>query len=292
MKKLLHNSGRLLAAGLLFFFILPAQAQLEFDVDASLTWNGYMNVFENNTEEEIWIFGSAWQLADLKTVINAGENTITLYPNYNTYNPTDEFWSNGEEGNKIVEGSTFQENLEWAGEDVTFKGYVESNTLSDDFVAVAFVKALNPDNNWSLDVYVTADLVEGANFTITVPADQLPEGLMVQYGFSVRGLNANPTQEASNGNIVVKEFDTTSGVNEFNTAATVLYPNPVTDVLNVSSQNTIEEVNIFNMLGQKVMNATPNAQTLSLNISSLNSGVYIINTTGEEKETSARFVKK
>lgn len=292
MKKLLHNSGRLLAAGLLLFTISPAQAQLEFDVDASLTWNGYMNVFENNTEEEIWIFGSAWQLADLKTVINAGENTITLYPNYNTYNPTDEFWSNGEEGNKIVEGSTFQENLEWAGEDVTFKGYVESNTLSEDFVAVAFIKALNPDNNWSLDVYVTVDLVEGENFTITVPAEQLPEGLMVQYGFSVRGLNANPTQETANGNIVVKEFDTTSGVNEFNAATTVLYPNPATDVLNISSQNMIGEVNIFNMLGQKVMNATPNAQTLALNISSLNSGVYIINTTSEGKETSTRFVKK
>lgn len=293
MKKLLLNCGRLLAAGLLFAAFTPAYAQQEFTVDASLTWNGYINVFENNTEEEIWLFGSPWQLPDLKSVINADENTITLYPNYNTYNVNDPYWSNGAEGNKICEGSTFLESTEWAGEDVTFNGYVEENTLSDEFTAVAFIKALNPDNGWSLDVYVTAELIEGENFILTVPADQLPEGLMVQYGFSVRGLNANPTQETANGNIVVTEFnENVAGINEAGRSTAILHPNPANDVLNITAQNNIDEINIYNMLGQKVLSAAPKTASASLNISALSNGVYILNMASDSKESSLKFIKK
>src|SRR5690606_17119830 len=118
-------------------------------------------------------------------------------------------------------------------------------------------------------------------------------GLMVQYGFSVRGLNANPTQEAANGNIAVTAFnDDISGISEFSTAGLYAYPNPVNDMLTITSQAVIDEVTVYNMLGQNVLSATPKADTATINVSALNNGLYIIKTAGGGKETSTQFIKK
>ncbi|RYJ44351.1 T9SS type A sorting domain-containing protein [Flavobacterium beibuense] len=291
-QKLLKNAKLYLSGLLLSLPLFKAQAQLEFTVDASANWTGYANIFENN-ETQDYLWGSPWGLGDIKTVINTGDNTVTLYPNYNVYNTGDDpaYWTNDEYGNKVFEGSTYQESLEWVGQDVTFTGYVSSNTLIEDYTAVAFVKALNPDNNYSLDVYATAELIEGENFTITVPADQLTSGLLVQFGFSVTGLNGNPAHENDNGNIVVteaQELDTDS----FSHNTLTLHPNPVSDMLTIANTQLVKNISIYNMMGQKVMENAPQQETAAVNVSSLTSGVYIISVSDSEAETTARFIKQ
>ena len=66
-------------------------AQNTINFSASDNWTGYMNVFELPANGGAYLFGSAWGVADLKTVIDSTANTITLKPNYNNYadNPTD-----------------------------------------------------------------------------------------------------------------------------------------------------------------------------------------------------------
>ena len=154
------------------------------------------------TDGTTFQFGSGWGLADMKSVVNAGANTVTLYPNYNTYNAADPYWSNGAVGNKIFEGNTFVENNSFAGQVLTFTGNVTSNTLNSAYTAVAFIKGLNPATGYSTDVFVSAPLVAGQAFSITTDT-AIPAGLVVQYGFTIKGLNANPAQEAALGNVVV-----------------------------------------------------------------------------------------
>ena len=52
-------------------------------------------------------------VSDLKTVVDAGANTLTLQPNFNTYadNPGDPFWIDPVTmlGAKTFEGNTFVE---------------------------------------------------------------------------------------------------------------------------------------------------------------------------------------
>jgi hypothetical protein len=175
-------------------------AQNTVSVNGSDLWTGYANVFL--TDGTTYQFGSGWGLADLKSVVNAGANTVTLYPNYNTYNAADPYWSNGAIGNKVFEGNTYVENNAFAGQVLTFTGNVTSNTLNSAYTAVAFIKGLNPATGYSTDVYVSAPLVAGQPFSITTDA-AIPAGLVVQYGFTVKGLNANPAQEAALGNVVV-----------------------------------------------------------------------------------------
>ena len=175
-------------------------AQNSVSVNGADLWTGYANVFL--TDGTTFQFGSGWGLADMKSVVNAGANTVTLYPNYNTYNAADPYWSNGAIGNKIFEGNTFVENNAFAGQVLTFTGNVTSNTLNSAYTAVAFIKGLNPATGYSTDVFVSAPLVAGQPFSITTDA-AIPAGLVVQYGFTVKGLNANPAQEAALGNVVV-----------------------------------------------------------------------------------------
>ena len=175
-------------------------AQNSVSVNGADLWTGYANVFL--TDGTTFQFGSGWGLADMKSVVNAGANTVTLYPNYNTYNAADPYWSSGSVGNKIFEGNTFVENNTLAGQVLTFSGNVTSNTLNSAYTAVAFIKGLNPATGYSTDVFVSAPLVAGQPFSITTDA-AIPAGLVVQYGFTVKGLNANPAQEAALGNVVV-----------------------------------------------------------------------------------------
>jgi hypothetical protein len=59
-----------------------------------------------------------------------------------------------------------------------------------------------------------------------------------------------------------------------------LYPNPVSDVLNISSSVDVLKVQIYSITGAEVKNLSGN-QT-SVNVSDLTSGVYFISVTTEE----------
>lgn len=64
------------------------------------------------------------------------------------------------------------------------------------------------------------------------------------------------------------------GISDLNNANFTYYPNPVKDVLNLSSVKSIESVSVFNMAGQQVM-AGSKVSNGQMNISSLTPGVYI-----------------
>lgn len=176
------------------------QSQNTVTVSGSSNWVGYANVFQ--TDGTTYEFGSAWALADLKSVVNVPTNTITLYPNFNTYVAGDAYWANGALGNKIFEGNTFVENASLAGQTLTFNGNVTSNTLAAGYTAIAFIKGLNPNTGYSADVNLSVPLVAGQPFSVST-GTAIPAGLIVQYGFMVRGLNGNPVNEAALGNVVV-----------------------------------------------------------------------------------------
>ena len=183
-------------------------SQNNVTVSGTAAWTGYANVFA--LDGTTYQFGSGWALADIKTVVTPATNTLTLYPNFNAYtnalNGDDNdiaYWTNGAGlGNKIFEGNSFIENSALAGQILTFTGNVTSNTLASGYTAVAFIKGLNPATGYSADVNLSVPLVSGQPFSVTTTT-AIPAGLIVQYGFTVKGLNGNPANEAALGKVVV-----------------------------------------------------------------------------------------
>ncbi|MFT5714343.1 MAG: hypothetical protein ACI9WT_000895, partial [Flavobacterium sp.] len=183
-----------------------AISQNTVTVSGGSNWIGYANVFNLNGSLN---FGSAWALGDLKSVVTVGTNSITLSPNFNAYKAGDVFWANGAIGNKIFEGNTYVENPALAGQTLSFSGNVVRNTLASGYTAVAYIKGLNAANGYSADVDVSVPLVSGQAFSVTTTT-AIPPGLIVQYGFTIKGLNGNPVDEAALGNVVVSSSNTGS----------------------------------------------------------------------------------
>ena len=71
-----------------------------------------------------------------------------------------------------------------------------------------------------------------------------------------------------------------------------IYPNPADEVINIENASEINRVAIINHSGQVVMEISNTESHMSLNIESLQTGVYLLRTTSiEGKTTSTSFIK-
>lgn len=84
----------------------------------------------------------------------------------------------------------------------------------------------------------------------------------------------------------------TLGVSDFTSIDFGFYPNPVIDVLTIQSQETVESMEVYNLMGQKVLNSS----TIShgkLDLSTLKLGIYLVKATFEGGITETfKIVKK
>ncbi len=70
-----------------------------------------------------------------------------------------------------------------------------------------------------------------------------------------------------------------AGTNDFAAEKFSVYPNPVKDVLNIRSQNTVDNVVIYDILGKVVLQENPGTISPSINMSNLASGSYLVQVT-------------
>lgn len=87
---------------------------------------------------------------------------------------------------------------------------------------------------------------------------------------------SNPCEDVSNGQvedytISVDEF---LAVSDINKAGISVYPNPFTDVLKISDVKGVKSISVSDVSGREVKSLAPSAE---LNLSSLQSGLYIVN---------------
>lgn len=82
------------------------------------------------------------------------------------------------------------------------------------------------------------------------------------------------------------------GVGDNEAVIMTMYPNPATTTVQLSAQQNIDSVTVFNTIGQKVLNAAPQSMNATLDVSTLNSGIYIVNTTVNGKMASQKLIIK
>ena len=115
---------------LVFCFAFISNAQNTVTVDANAEQLGYATVL--NFDGSV-AFGSIWGVPDLQTIVDPTNNTLSLYPNFNTYNdnPTDPYCVNQTSllGNKFMIMETYVQSTELVGSPLTFEGTVQENTL-------------------------------------------------------------------------------------------------------------------------------------------------------------------
>ncbi len=163
----------------------------------------------------------------------------------------------------------------------------------------------NPDYNlnWNIRAHLTGDAQEAwlsASPNTGTVAPGATEGATLTIDAN------NLTSGAYNATMVVRSNDLANewinvpvqigvfvGINENGDKGYVsMYPNPATDGVKLTANTTITDVQIFNALGQMVYSTTVNAKTASIDLSSLQNGVYFVKTNSELGTATQKLVVK
>ena len=83
-----------------------------------------------------------------------------------------------------------------------------------------------------------------------------------------------------------------ASINKFEDANFSLSPNPAKEVLNLKASKAISNIEIYNVMGQKILAKKINAVNKSIDISKLNKGMYLMNVTIDSTTESYRFIKE
>ena len=189
------------------------------DGDPPYRWSAYVSWFtlESGDTQGAYVGGDNWgQLGDLPATWN--NDVITLAPNTASYDS----WKdpNSDDGQYFLEQTLKIEGTRATsailGNTVSFSGTIDSNTLDSRYTVVAFVKALDPANNYTSIIEEQVELSASGDFAISA---DLPAGDYIpQLGFVLTGRNANPATDWGNIQIsnVTASYDSTSSIPEGN----------------------------------------------------------------------------
>ena len=94
------------------------------------------------------------------------------------------------------------------------------------------------------------------------------------------------------GTFQLAAFDANLSSSVFDAANFSYYPNPVTDILNISYSDIISTVEVFNMIGQQVVTKKLNASNGQIDMSQLQGGTYVIKVLTEEASKVIKVIKR
>lgn len=81
------------------------------------------------------------------------------------------------------------------------------------------------------------------------------------------------------------------GVNDHEVTLVTVYPNPTTGILNIESKEEIDRIQVYNLLGQQVMNRQMDTANGTIDLSHLQKGVYILKTEIDNKTETFKVIK-
>ena len=70
-----------------------------------------------------------------------------------------------------------------------------------------------------------------------------------------------------------------------------IYPNPFTNHIEISAAQAVNQVRVYNIAGQEVLQAAPHAASFRLDTTNLSKGVYLLSLESNGKSTTAKMVK-
>lgn len=89
--------------------------------------------------------------------------------------------------------------------------------------------------------------------------------------------------------IVVDATTTTLGTGDFTKLKLAIYPNPVSEILNIQTEDEVLSVTVYDILGKSINTSVNNNQ---INVSDFIKGMYIINVTTDKANYVQKFIKK
>lgn len=100
------------------------------------------------------------------------------------------------------------------------------------------------------------------------------------------GVLINPDGSIANA----QKSDLMVGINDVKNDELNVYPNPATDKLTITSESSIQELQIFNQTGQLIKSAKSDSNMVNMNVSELTPGIYFIQLFTSNKVITRKLV--
>ena len=207
-----------------------------------------------------------------------------------TWNPT--WFDAPEDPSKIIEATLFAEPAVGTldSDDLDFIGTVDALTLNGAYTVDAFIKIIGPAPTFNLILDRRVTLNATGDYTVSATSAEVGTGNFVQYGFIMTGLIGDPDVVPTLGSILLSEKVLSTNnleVNNFRVS-----PNPSNNVWNIEGSNSvIDNVEVYDLLGKRVLNLSPNSQEVRIDASGLKTGIYLAKLTSEGATKTIKLVK-
>jgi len=268
----------------------PPTGDNSVTIATTQAWNSYVNVFSVSDNSYQFGFGDI-EVADLRAT--ATETSVTLEPNISiwTNESTNAAYFDQDAATQTpvayIEASTYIENASLANNALTFSGNISTSDLGDGYTVIAFIKSLT--SSYSQVAFKSVDISSTGDFTVTATAEEMSQAV-IQYGFAVTGPLADPS-DTTLGSVVIGAE--TLGIEDTDIVNVSVYPNPSNSNWNFRTPNTvITSVEVFNLLGKRVVLRKNNSTDIAISTQGLTSGIYIARITTEQGTKSVKLIKE
>lgn len=96
----------------------------------------------------------------------------------------------------------------------------------------------------------------------------------------------------STGSFAISAFDASLANSSFDNSSFTYYPNPVKNVLNLSYSQEITNVEVYNLLGQRMSTNTIGANQGQVDMSNLANGTYLVKVTADNQVKTIKVIKE
>ncbi len=90
---------------------------------------------------------------------------------------------------------------------------------------------------------------------------------------------------------IAVEINSTLSVDNFERTAFKFYPNPVKDILHIFSESEISEIQVFNLVGQQLVNKIESNKEVAVDLSAMPSGSYMVRIKTEGIQKTIKIIK-
>ena len=228
-------------------------------------------------------------------VCEAGGKGVIEYPNgwYNSGTTPDElFRGESVDGNwKWNQTVTDIANTFFNGEAKTVSAYGSGDTDVDNMISI------NNTTDFTLKTYNK----RATNNTLTC---ENTGNKVLRYSLQLTTPFVNPgdirtvtitvtdTNGASENIVLTTTYNPTAKLDKLEKFNFSYAPNPTKDFIQLSAVNPIQEIKIYNLLGQEIIQNTYNLHSAKVDVSNLNEGVYVLKVIINDSIGTYKFIKE
>lgn len=149
----------------------------------------------------------------------------------------------------------------------------------------------DPENGG--EITIIGDNTYGSSITITVePAENFVFEYWTENDIIISDENLYNINFLAEDHYIVAHLRDVTSVVENMLQTLKIYPNPVNDKLFIEAQETISNIEIYNLTGAMVVSQECNSDKVEMEVGELQSGVYFIRMTSANATETRRFVKE